>query len=118
MTPNIQQLEHAIKNFQTRVEAKTLECVALKQLLRVAGDVIGGLGIEDALGLIVTRTYPAIAECPASFTLEDAVNNYLTAKFNQAVIDLEELNLRLREIQHQRSGIVLPGLSLNSKPHQ
>lgn len=99
-----QQLEHAIANLQKRVDAKTLECASLQQMRDVSADVIVTFfGYRDE-----------IKHTPAC----DAVHNYLTAKLNWAIIDLEELELNLKMYRQASSGIV--GATLmppNSKMH-
>jgi hypothetical protein len=88
----IQQLEHAIRNIEKRVQAKTLECAALQQMQAAAVDVIGKLfNFRDQ-----EKQQP----------VQDAAHNFLTAKFNNALVDLEELELNLKAMRQMRSGVV------------
>ena len=94
MSPQLtaQQLEHAIANIEKRIKAKTLECAALQQMQGAAVDAIGKLfNFRDE-----EKQQPCL----------DAAHNFLTAKFNTALIDLEELELNLKAMRQMRSGVV------------
>jgi hypothetical protein len=95
MTPqlSVQQLEHAIKNLQKRVDAKKLEAHSYSQF----------------------RDYASGNFTPDEATLRDATNNYLTAKLNQALIDLEELELQLKAVKQMSSGVIVPGMQITQK---
>lgn len=97
--PSVQQLEHAIKNWEARVKAKTLECASLEQMRTAAINVIGKLfNFRDP-----EKQQPA----------QDAVHNYLTAKLNQAVLDLQELELYLKAMRQQSSSVIqVPGMQI------
>jgi hypothetical protein len=89
------QLAHAEKNFKAKVDAKTLECASLAQM-------------KEASAGLIERIYNYRDE-PGQKPIRDAVYNYLTAKFNQAVIELEELQLQLKAVQAM-SNRVVPGV--------
>jgi hypothetical protein len=106
MTPqlSVQQMEHATRNLEKRVKAKTLECVSLDQMRKVADTFLDA--IFD----------PRDKE--KQQPVQDAVHNFLTAKMNYALVDLEELELTLRAYKQMSSPIV--GASLippNSRQH-
>ena len=95
------QLEKLVKNLEARLKAKTLECASLGQLKLVAGDVVDKFfnyrsQIDDL------PNHPQKA-------LKDAVYNYLTAKLNQELINLEELELRLKQVK-AASNMVQPAI--------
>lgn len=84
-----QQLAHAIAQFEKRVEAKRMEAEALDDF----------------------STYiPAAAASAPDFTwktvLTSIAERYFKAKHTQALIDLEILELQLRALKAQQSGIV------------
>lgn len=106
MSPNnqqarlsIQQLEHAIQVYEKRVQAKKLEIDsyakfrdhAPEAMEGIARMFIGDLGIQGSQA-----------------ALRDATENLFTAKVNQAILDLEELELMVKALKQQRSGIVVP----------
>jgi hypothetical protein len=97
MTPqlSVQQLEHAIKNCDARVKAKTLECAALDQMRDAIPEYLAGLIIDQPL--------------------RESVHNYLTAKLNWALIDLQELELQLKAVKQMSSGVIVPGMTINQK---
>jgi hypothetical protein len=109
MTPQLQlstaQLAHAEQVYKRKVDAKTLECASLGQMRDVSADVVAKFfNFRDEL-----------SQKPA----RDAVYNYLTAKLNQAIIELEELKLQLTGIQAMSNriqpAVIVGSHSQNSK---
>jgi hypothetical protein len=105
MTPqlSVQQLEHAIKNLQRRVDAKKLEAHSYAQFRDHA---------PAALGHLLTGFDGAVKGDPPSEYLHDATENLFTAKLNQALIDLEELELTLKAYKQMSSPIQVPGMQI------
>ena len=94
MSPQLtkQQLEHAISNIRKRVDAKKLEIDSLSKLRTAAVDVIAKhFNFRDE-----EKQQP----------VQNAVHNYLTAKINEQLVNLEELELSLRAYSQMSSGIV------------
>jgi hypothetical protein len=94
MSPQLskQQLEHAISNIKKRVDAKMLEIDSLSKMRTCAVDVIAkhfNFRDED-------KQQP----------VQTAIHNYLTAKINQELVNLEEMQLSLRAYSQMSSGIV------------
>jgi hypothetical protein len=112
MTPqlSVQQLEHAIKNLQKRVDAKKLEAHSYG-LFRDHAPA----ALEHLCEKFIDED-PAIkkglADPPGEY-LHDATENLFTAKLNQALIDLEELELQLKAVKQMSSGILVPGMQIN-----
>lgn len=114
MTPqlSVQQLEHAIKNLQRRVDAKKLEVHSYKQFSDSLPSAVAQLlGMKD----------PSEDEEPAASMsevmrrfrlLQEATENFFTAKLNQALIDLEELELTLKAYKQMSSPIQVPGMQI------
>jgi hypothetical protein len=108
MTPQLQlstaQLAHAEQVYKRKVDAKTLECASLEQLRECS------LGIVE----VIYETRPVSRKL-----LVDSVYNYLTAKLNQAIIELEELKLQLTGIQAMSNriqpAVIVGSHSQNSK---
>ena len=75
------QIEQNIKQFEAKIKAKTLECVSLGQL-------------RDASADVIARLY-GYREKEFQKPVQDAVYNYLTAKLNEQLINLEALQLQL-----------------------
>jgi hypothetical protein len=98
MSPQLtaQQLDHAISNIAKRVEAKKLEVEALKTFLAYLPAPLGAW-YERTTGLATPANQDAV---------EDAAENFFTAKLNTALIDLEELELNLKAMRQMRSGVV------------
>lgn len=99
------QLAHAEKIFKAKVDAKTLECASLSVMRDCSADFIGRI--------FAFRDEEKQRPC------RDAAYNYLTAKLNQAVIELEELELQLKGIQAMSNriqpAILVGSHSQNSK---
>ncbi len=113
MTPqlSVQQLEHAIKNLQRRVDAKKLEAHSYAKFRDYAPTALGHL-CEKLAGV---DGDPAVREGradPPSEYLHDATENFFTAKLNQALIDLEELELTLKAYKQMSSPIQVPGMQI------
>ena len=102
MTPQLSssQLAHAEKQFKAKVDAKTLECASLDRLRRT---------MPSVTGLILKHLEPERFPDWEDEGIADAVDNYLTAKFNQAIIELEELQLQLKAVQAMGNRVV-PGV--------
>lgn len=88
---SVQQLEHAIKVFKARVSAKKLEIHSYSQFKDNAPVAAIQLLGADPLGQ----------------GMHDAVENFFTAKMNQALLDLEELELQVKALRQARSGIII-----------
>jgi hypothetical protein len=109
--PSIQQLDHAIKNLETLVEAKGFEIESYALLRDHAPAAFESL----------TKIYPADALPDLSRSLGmlgHATVNLFAAKHTVATIELEELQMMLAARRQQRSGIVGAGMIIppfNSK---
>ena len=105
----VQQLEHAIANIEKRVEAKKLEVEALKTFLAYLPAPLGAW-YDRTTGLATPANQDAV---------ENAAENFFTAKLNTALIDLEELELNLKAMRQMRSGVVgATGIIPPFKPNQ
>jgi hypothetical protein len=98
MTPNgprlsVQQLEHAIQVYEKRVQAKKLEIHAYSQFREGAADYASLFSNEDT---------------PEYTRIQETVVNLGTAKVEQGLLDLEELELQVKALKQARSGIVIP----------
>ena len=94
MTPQLSssQLLHAEKVFQQKVDAKTLECAALRQLIDIAP-------------ALIVKAFIRTQDAESEMGVREALGNYLTAKLNQAVIELQEFELQLKAIQSMSNRI-------------
>lgn len=100
MSPQLsqQQIGAAIKAFENRLNSKKLECDALGRLRKVAPNVI-------PLQLVNMEGYGDTASGVAH-----ACEDYLTAKINWLLIDIQEYELQIKMLKSQQSGIVSPGM--------
>jgi hypothetical protein len=102
----VQQLEHAIAVYERRVEAKKLE-IESYSLLSVHVAAINILLDTD------------VAADESLSMIKHAAVNLFTAKHTVATIELEELELTVRALRQQRSGIVGAGMVIPPfKPNQ
>jgi hypothetical protein len=114
MTPQLQlstaQLAHAEQVYKRKVDAKTLECASLDRLRRT---------MPSVTGLILKHLEPERKPDWETEGIADTVENYLTAKLNQAIIELEELKLQLTGIQAMSNriqpAVIVGSHSQNSK---
>jgi len=115
MTPqlSVQQLEHAIKNLQRRVDAKKLEAHSYKELSDHSPSAFGTLSMILPADASAQDDSMLIAMAQSLGKLREATVNLFTAKLNQALIDLEELELQLKAVKQMSSGIVVPGMQIN-----
>jgi hypothetical protein len=113
MTPqlSVQQLEHAIKNLQRRVDAKKLECHSLDNLRQHAPISILAVLAKELKGEGSTTD----ATLNGLEKTRESAENLLTAKLNQALIDLDELELQLKAVKQMSSGILIPGMQITQK---
>jgi hypothetical protein len=96
-------------NLQKRVNAKKLEIHAYGQFRDYAPSV------PVLLSLIPKGEGPATESIiEALEQLRDAATNFFTAKLNQALVDLEELELALKAYKQMRSGIIVPGMKIGN----
>jgi hypothetical protein len=103
MTPNgprlsIQQLEHAIQVYEKRVQAKKLEIDSYAKFRDHA---------PEAFTMILGHVQSNM-DLLAVEHLFNATKNLFTAKVNQGILDLEELELQVKALHQARSGIVIP----------
>jgi len=89
----IQQQQHVIKVFETKLETKTKETEALLIFRNQASGIV-------MLWLASTMPIKSVAE------LQNAAEQYFAAKHSQALMDLEELQLTLKALKSMQSPIV------------
>ena len=87
----VQQVAAALANFKKRLQSKQLEVDALSRMRKVAPAIIAPL-------------VPAESDRDM---FRVAVDDYLTAKINWLVIDVQEFELQIRALESQQSGLVL-----------
>ncbi len=97
VTLSQQQIAAAIRAFENRLNSKKLECDALGKLRTTAPVLIGAILLKDENVPGLTGLWKSIAE------------DYLTAKINWLLIDIQEYELQIRALKSQQSGIVVPG---------
>jgi hypothetical protein len=85
------QLAQAEKTFKAKLDAKTLECASLQAMRDCSADFIGRI--------FNFRDEEKQAPC------RNAAYNYLTAKLNEAVIELQELELQVKTVQSMSNRI-------------
>lgn len=111
MTPqtlSTAQLEAALRAMDARLRAKKLEIDSLNTL-------------RDNLPLMAARLFRGegtAAESDSLETVTDATHNYLTAKINWALMDLEQMELQRRMVVAQQSMVQPAGgvLPTNRRP--
>ena len=96
MAPQLttQQLAAAIRAIEQRRASKQLEVDSLNTFRAAAPEAINHL-------------FPGPENLHLITALADASANYLTAKINWLLIDLQEIDLQLRALRQHQSGIVL-----------
>ncbi len=106
----IQQLEHVIEVYDKRVGAKKLELESYAEF-RDTGQAV----LADLMDLVYNDGVG-----PPDFVgrLRAALQTFFSAKYTVASIELEELELTVKALRQQRSGIVGAGMIIppfNSK---
>mgnify|MGYP001558850933 CR=1 FL=1 len=89
-----QQFAAALKNFEERLKSKQLEVDALNRL-RVASGIISRLLPDTPVG-------PQDCE-----SIRQAVDDFLTAKINMLLVDVQEFELNIRAMKAQQSGLLI-----------
>jgi hypothetical protein len=100
MTPNgprlsVQQLEHASQVYEKRVQAKKLEIDSYSKF-------------RDYAPITISMLMGEYADPNERETFRQATENFFTAKVQQGILDLEELELQVKALKQARSGIVIP----------
>jgi hypothetical protein len=91
-----QQLAAGIAAMEKRLNSKKLEVDALDRLRLASG--------------VLSRILPDTPAGPQDAnSIQHAVENFLTAKINWLLIDVQEFELNIRALKSQQSGIVVPG---------
>jgi hypothetical protein len=113
---SVQQLEHAIKNLEALIGAKKLEIDALSKFR----ELVPGTVSLIYRGIHTEPTEPQpLLEFWDWWTkdVQRAAENFFTAKINQALVQLEEIEMQLKAVKHmraQQSGILIPNLNFKS----
>lgn len=94
------QLAQAEKAFKAKLDAKTLECASLAQLKEHAPESMVILSL-----LLKGQGSTTESMIDSLDITRDALGNYLSAKLNQAVIELQEIDLQLKAIQSMSNRI-------------
>lgn len=96
----VQQLQAAIASFNKRLKSKQLEVDALDRIRKQVPSMAAQLfPVSESTTLV-----PVTAS-----VLSDAVVDYLTAKINWLLIDVQEFTLQIKALESQQSGIILAG---------
>lgn len=89
-----QQVEAALRSISARIDAKKLEIDSLNSLRALAPGFLGPL-------------VPPNSDPDTRAVVTDAVNNYMTAKINQALMDLEQFILQKAMFEAQQRQVQL-----------
>lgn len=95
------QVEAALKGISARINAKKLEIDSLNTLRNVVPTFLDGL-FAEALTKIEE---PPSGDIPG--VVMNAVTNYMTAKINQGLMDLEQLMLQKTMFESQQRQVQL-----------
>jgi hypothetical protein len=106
----VQQVAAALANFRKRLQSKQLEVDALSRMRKVAPAVVTQLVPASLVGDELDQGNREL--------MKTAVDDYLTAKINWLLIDVQEFELQIKALESQQSGLVLAAGSVPGRRPQ
>ncbi len=106
MSVTAQQLAAALANYRKRLQSKQLEVDSLSRIRKLAPAVVAQ--VVPAKLIPFGHNVGDLDQTDRE-SMKTALDDFLTAKINWLLIDVQEFDLQIKALEAQQSGIVLAG---------